>query len=297
MTNVQALLDAAYGFAFPAEVIGFHEFMRTLRARANTDLSALGMEPGLVFEVFQSAPATPLSELPLRSRYLLDPPELFTVLHGDTDGLHWGYWIDDPGRSDFVVASFFENEAFSISIDGNDLFQAVRMHLERSYRDDLEYLQCDPDHAADYRQRLDGLDAIRAILREWGTGDRDERGADYVDRYQIDRKPTVPTIDGMGIMVPAGTYRPISGEERLADPERAASATEITRIVEAAARATAEGFPATALKVGKDLWPHSAWLEPSTRLLDGAYARLDRPVLRRMLALARAARLAARPTS
>ena len=40
----------------------------------------------------------PRNSLLLHWRYYDDPPEFFTVLAGGTDGLHWGYFLDDPPR-------------------------------------------------------------------------------------------------------------------------------------------------------------------------------------------------------
>ena len=65
----------------------------------------------------------------LHWRYYLDPPEFFTVLAGGMDKLHWGYYLDDPAGGRGCVASYYANDASSLSTDGDDLFEAVRLQL------------------------------------------------------------------------------------------------------------------------------------------------------------------------
>ena len=62
----------------------------------------------------------------LHWRYYLDPPEFFTVLAGNVDRLHYGYYLDDPADGRGCVASYYADDAFELSADGDDLFEAVR---------------------------------------------------------------------------------------------------------------------------------------------------------------------------
>ncbi len=109
----------------------------------------------------------------LHWRYHLDPPEFFTVLLGNVDRLHWGCYLDDPADGRGCVASYYADDAFELSADGDDLFQAVRLELEAQHHDCEEYLGEDPEHAADYEARLERLDCAA----EGGAGERDRRPA------------------------------------------------------------------------------------------------------------------------
>ena len=87
-----------------------------------------------------------------------------------------------------------------------------------------------------------------------------------------------------GVVVPPGTYRPLS----LADKQlwrRLRRESDPAAVVDEARQALAEGFPGTALKLGKDLWAvgggrHTQY---AYELLDAAYAALGREALRAVL--------------
>jgi hypothetical protein len=67
---------------------------------------------------------------------------------------------------------------------------------------------------------------------------------------------------------------------------------DATALVEEARQALHDGFPATALKLGRDLWAacEGRNLESAYELLDAAYAALGRETLRRVLQTHRANR-------
>src|SRR5262249_34546950 len=151
-------------------------------------------------------------------RYHDDPPEFFTVLAGDTDGLHWGYHLDDPARAEGCVAHYYARDAFELSTDGDTLFEAVRLHLEYLYRDCEVYREDDPEAAGDYEESMRKLDALRARLTRHATGDRPEVGDAYAERYHgrssRNARVVARTKEGMGIVVPRGVYRPLSLGDR-----------------------------------------------------------------------------------
>ena len=73
----------------------------------------------------------PHHSLLLHWRYYNDPPEFFTLLLGDMDGLHWGYYLDDSATQSGCVASYYTNDAFELMPDGDTLFEALRLDLEQ----------------------------------------------------------------------------------------------------------------------------------------------------------------------
>src|SRR6185295_13090157 len=115
----RALLAGHYGLELPDDFFAFAEFARELAGRG----LALADEPlairlGSAFDVcrsdFVADGFNPLWD----SRYPNDPPEFLTILHGHTDGLHWGYYVDDPATANFPVASYYHRDAFVIGVAG-----------------------------------------------------------------------------------------------------------------------------------------------------------------------------------
>jgi hypothetical protein len=286
-------LQQMYGFDFPEDLFRFWEFAKRLRPLE--PLQALGDTPLHVqlvgpFEVlagcFDDRPP-PLSIL-LHWRYYLDPPEFFTVLAGSIDGLHWGYYLDDPEQGAGCIASYYTNDAFELSTDGDTLFDAVRLDLEEHEAQAHEYHSYGMITDDDLKQQIASLAQLRQALLAFATGEHPETGAAYVDRHagQAARNERIvaQTQEGMGIAVAPQRYRPLSWPRgrlrkylwKTEDP---------VEVVAEARQALQEGFPGTALKLGKDLWclPGERRSTYASELLDAAYAALGRESLRRVL--------------
>jgi hypothetical protein len=281
-----------YGFDFPDDLFRFWEFAKRLNPL--DPLHALSEPLGVVlvgpFDVLSSRfdkHSPPLSPL-LHWRYYLDPPEFFTVLAGGGDGLHWGYYLDDPVCSVGCVASYYANDVFEMSVDGDDLFEAIRLFLE-------EHWDCgDLDHGFgligqdEYKTDQVLLAELREKLLACDAGKRTQTGAGYVDRYGgrcSRRRVVASTPEHMGVVAPLAMYRPPS----LADRKLRAllrREDDPIAVVEEARQALRDRFPATALKVGKELWPlcdSAKKREYAYELLDAAYAALGRDTLRHVL--------------
>jgi hypothetical protein len=289
-------LLSLYGFDFPDDLFRFWVFANRLRPL--DPLTAFAETLGLTlvgpFEVLagrfdgRSPRFSPL----LHWRYSLDPPEFFTVFAGDSDKLHWGYYLDDPPDGPGCVASYYANDAFELSTLGDDLFHAVRLEVEAQFHDCEEYRVEDPEHAADYEARLARLEGLRRAVRSYATADRPENGERYVEKYQsaVARAPAViaRTPDGMGVVAPPETYRPLSlADKKLRSFLR--KHDDPREIVEEARQALRDGFPATALKLGKELWPLFGKQKAAYayELLDAAYKALGRERLRQVLRIHR----------
>jgi hypothetical protein len=292
-------LRALYGFDFPEDLFHFWEFANRLRPLEPLQalFDTLHLQLTGPFEVLAGRfdRRKPRQSILLHWRYYMDPPEFFTVLTGDTDGLHYGYWIDDPRAGKGSVASYFSSDAFDLSPDGDSLFEAARLDLEQRTRDYAEYLEDDPQ--GDYDTELAGLGALRATLRRFATDDRPETGEEYVEKYlgraaRARRKRVIAaTQEGMGIVVHPELYRPL----RLKDKtlwKRLWKEDDPAGLVEEARQALRDGFPGTPLKVGKELWAAGGEKksEYAFELLDAAYAALGRDVLREVLRVHRAGR-------
>jgi hypothetical protein len=285
-------LLSLYGFPFPDDLYRFWEFAN--RFRPLEPLNALSETLGITlvgpFEVLSGRfdGCSPRLSPLLHWRYHLDPPEFFTVFAGNADKLHWGYYLDDPPHSPGCVASYYANDAFELSTVGADLFQAIRLELEAQVHDCEEYRAEDCEHAVEYTERLEGLGKLRQAIWCYATADRAEIGGEYVEKYHSivarARSMVARTSEGMGVVAPSEAYRPLSlPDKKLRSYLRKHG--DPHEIVEEARQALCDGFPATALKLGKELWP----LEGGRRtdyayeLLDAAYAALGREMLRRVL--------------
>lgn len=275
-----------YGFPFPDDFFVFREFLTRLAPNLLGD--ACDMHLGFPFDVAegglpQDHPGHPLWE----DRYYHDLPEFVTIFTGTTDGLHWGYFFDDPGKRDPVVAHYWHSDTFEHACDGDTIFEAVRQTVEYSERDFQE--MAEDRRERDYcRQRLEQLAAIREQLGAFWGSDRPETGEGYLETYSGARDDTAAgTWDRMGIIVPRKKYRALSVDlaagHRL-DPKPA----EVERLTAEAMELLRKGFPGGALKLGRDLWVFANRFPVCYDLLDAAYAALKREPLRRLMSEARA---------
>jgi hypothetical protein len=262
------ILSRSFGFEFPADLFRFHEFLRELTGRGLSLADApVNVGLGNVFKAFGEGDAGEDPEA-FETRFYKDPPEFITLLTGDTDGLHWGYYVDDPAFGSFPVAHYYQNDAFELTIAA-DLFEAVADHLGGLYRTTEEYLETDA--ASAYRQDLQRLDALREILEP------------YRSHEEAHRYVTAPTRDRMGIIVPTDQYRPLQEQDWFQEPLYLPTRDEVQSFRHAALEALRDGYPGAALKLGKDLWDYPAFFDVSCELLEQAYPALDRPLLKSRL--------------
>jgi len=259
----RARLREAYGVDFPDELFEIWDWRSGLTGEAlHAFKNVLGLSLHGPFDVLAGKLEGPLRYSPLLHwRYQYDPPELFTVMTGDTDGLHWGYWFDDPGRLPPVVASFYARDAFEL-VESASLADAIGKHVERAREGIAENRKRDPDHESSY--------------------DRDDRALDALDkkrplhRRQPDRGPIASTRGGIGI---------VCARAQLAAWTLPAT-VEPAAILAHADAEIAAGRPGTALYMGHMLWdPHRLL---ALDVLARAYAALDREPLRAVAAMHRA---------
>lgn len=288
----RARLRAEYDFPFPDDLFRFWEFVTRLAPLDPLNALADAIDLVLVgpFEVLAGRfdGRVPRHSLLLHWRYHDDPPEFFTVLASGEEGFHHGYYLDDPEQLPGCVACYDAGDAFELTVSGDTLFDAVRLHLEYCHGDCEAYQAADDEHRHAFQARLDALDRLRQRLTACATGDRPEVGDRYSERHatQNSRKKRViaRTREGMGIVADPALYRPLALSDRQLWKQlrRAADPLEL---VEEARQALADGFPATALKLGKELWAtgRRRKMGHAAELLDAAYAALGRATLRRVL--------------
>ncbi|NJK44031.1 MAG: HPF1 family protein [Pleurocapsa sp. SU_196_0] len=285
MSDDHDALKAAYGFNFPDEFFAFREFTRTSVGKRL--LNALGIRLEGPFQFLDKDEAHIKNPL-WASRYYDDPPEFFTVLSGMMDGLHWGYYLDDPNDTRMCVAGFYSNDAFDLSIDGDTLFEVLRNDLEYSYGSallDIEY----GNEKAENQRHCAKLDRLREHLMKHATGDRPEMGEEYTEQYKAGshRAVVAATRESMGIVVPEALYRSIAGRDFAKHSTPQPSATLVKKCSREALELLEQGFPGAALKLGKDLWISQVGRDACFTLLERAYEALERPLLKQMLGVAR----------
>lgn len=283
--QVQSALKEAYSISFPDDLFAFWDFVQGVDG--NALWNAIGISLTGPFNLLMgNLDAEPPEGWYLGSRYYEDPPEFVTIWGGDTDGLHWGYWFDDPDNlSSYCIASYYSRDAFELSVEGHTLFEAFRLRLERSHSSTLENMTTDPEAAqykAQYEADLEAYAAVRELLLLYALRDRTEIGDVYIEQYEdtdCERKVTAETVEGMGIVVPKNSFRPLSvgGDELLG---LILDEKDLSPLLQEAEQGLAEGYPGTALQLGRNLWiGNPAQNQAAYQLLMKSYQALKRPTL------------------
>lgn len=185
-------LYGLYGIRFPNDFFEFWEWYNHLHPDSvktfHEELSIRLVGPfdvlaGKFDNVHLRYPAV------LHWRYQYDPPEFFTVFSGNTDGLHWGYWFDDPGRLPPVISAFYASDAFELWSPGSTLFDAVAAWIKDTKQGIEENIEYDPGYADDYRSSLKAVMTLEQQLP--GTS------------FTTSRNPTHQTPELMGVVIPS----------------------------------------------------------------------------------------------
>ena len=239
-----------YPVAFPEELLGlwrvasgrrpsdpraaFGEDAVGLRLTGPFDLMAVGVDRKKAKCSFA-----------VHQRFPLDPPEFFTVAESTADGLHWGYWFDRPSGPPVVAAYDTEDEALRVAVEGGSLVQALVRHLEGLAERLEEDRQYDPDGADYYNEGLGQVASARELLLGFARSD----GHDLTSLPV--RDIVAPTTDGMGVVGGRESYVELMPVVELA---RSAARGDLASVLDRAEAALRDGFPSTALQVGKAAW-------------------------------------------
>lgn len=284
MNNKKKQLEEIYGFEFPDTFFEFWDFVNQVGENLFSDtLGIWFIGPFNVLKPDYDPNINPIWE----SRYYNDPPEFFTIMRGWCDGWHWGYYLDAPNNSQFLVASYYHNDAYQMSVNGYNIFEAVRECLEYYHRDCVWDLKQYPDQVENTEKQMKTLSIMREGIKKYYTSERPELGEEYLDKYDLWRERNkiiaATTRNNIGIVLPDGLYKPFIGEDKFQIWNYEPTAKEVKRYANKAKKALKEGYPGTALKLGHDLWVYWEYFDTTYELLDMAYESLGRNLLRKML--------------
>ncbi|XP_034938359.1 histone PARylation factor 1 [Chelonus insularis] len=217
-------------------------------------------------------------------RYFHDVPEFQTILKGDNkDGLHYGYWRDDPGENPVFVAKNSANRDYKIIPLAPDLFSAVRIHIAEKLKSAnlfekskiSQLLQKLTNYSKKYNINLDKT-SEKMTLRN--------------------KKVVAKTIHGAGIVVPFDPktqlgYRPLAEtdshllkllkqiDEAESDEIRQIYLSKLQEVIRLATIAADECDFGTPLELGHDLFSFGSKYVQQTalRMLKMSYDLLKRP--------------------
>ena len=261
----------AHGFRLPRHTAVFAAFWQSLDARERAGMDLLGLQPWGVIDYYLPGGLDRVGrdglDERLHCRFRRDPPEFVTVLSGDSDGLHYGLWYDDPAElPTFVVHNYARDSAETWTSGMVTVLGEVWTRFDRRVRDDVDIPEDRP-----------ALYALGAALDRFADADGQAVAEDGPRRWSGVDRPR--TIGSPGPALPPGSGDPGTEDERAAayrtNPER------MRELVAGARAELAAGRPAAAIVVGAELhWMNGDDLaRDALDLLTGAYRTLGRGAL------------------
>ncbi|XP_046431621.1 histone PARylation factor 1 [Neodiprion fabricii] len=217
-------------------------------------------------------------------RYFYDPPEFQTIIKGnDKEGLHFGYWRDEPKENPIFVAKNSMKVDCKIKPIAETVFGAVDDYLEEKLKTTNPFAK---PKVASLRQRLKKFANARCIRLEKSTETMRAR-----ERLVVAR-----TFHRAGIVVPYNKktqlgYRELAAtdgnlkkilkqiDESENDAERSDHLINLEEVERLATIAADECDFGTCLELGHDLFSSgSEYVQTiAVRMLTTAYSLLNRP--------------------
>lgn len=119
----------------PDDFYKFYKFCSTINSKnPHLALQAVDLELVGPFDVLSGKITDQISNKDIyltHWRYFYDPPEFQTILKGiDKEGLHYGYWRDEPTEQPSFVAKNSANIDYKIIACGPNIFATVLSHTE-----------------------------------------------------------------------------------------------------------------------------------------------------------------------
>lgn len=269
-------MQSMYGLRLPRHLAVFDAFYRTTSPFEEAAMSYLGLSPGGILTAFAhkdglDRPTRDDLDPRLDVRFRRDPPELVTVVWGDSDGLHFGLWYDDPGELPSCIAANYARDDAETYTTGSVTLR--EMVLERM--DDLYLDETDAPLAA--------MAALRRALEDFAEADAEALRADGPIRHR--EATRYPWTGGLSGALPPGsgveTLDMSHAANRLRYPVYRSDPDTVRVWIQEARNALDAGRPAHAMMLGRELhWvDHEAFRDDARDLLIAAYEALDRQAL------------------
>jgi hypothetical protein len=268
---VAAKLREVYGLIAPRHLIGWAALLRSLNHFERRGLAFLGRSSGGIMLWFEDGgldrqPRDGLDPR-LECRFRRDPPELVTIAWGDSDGLHYGLWYDDPEQPPTTIVG---NYARDSAETWDQRVPSMITLLERQLA----------DLAGEEAARADVLALADALA--WFRGrDEELRAGEAVSIWANVERPVI--LGSMGPALRAEHGDPRAGHAQVERRVAAyrSSSEEVGEWIAAARVELADGKPAFALVLGQELHWFDAdeWRETGLELLVDAYEALGRHAL------------------
>ncbi|MEQ1501562.1 MAG: ADP-ribosylation family protein [Myxococcota bacterium] len=267
--DASARFRAVYGLRLPRHLAVFSALCASLTALERRGLASLGRRPdgvtALIAEPGLFDHTRDGLDPRLHDRFRRDPPEFVTVMFGDTDGLHYGLWYDDPAEPpSFVVHNYARDSAETWTHRCATPIAALTREL-------FAALEEGPPTA--------GVLALGVALAAFADADARALADDGPRRWADVARP--PVTGGMGPALPPGSGDPRPAAEHARYAAYRAEAPDVLGWIAEARAELAAGQPAFALVLGRELH----WLDAdpyraaSLELLTGAYEALGRHAL------------------
>jgi hypothetical protein len=203
----------------------------------------------------------------LDCRFRCDPPEFVTIAWGDSDGLHYGLWFDDPAElPTTIVLNYARDSAETWDSGHRNMLDLLREQLVES------------GERSDEPRTLG--EAMLASAIEWFSREAEsELSADPPSRWAGVMRP--PVVGSLGPALEPEHGDPRSHEEQRRYEAYRARAPEVRAWIEQAREELAAGRPAYALVLGRELhwFDQDEWRAEGLELLVAAYRALGRDAL------------------
>jgi hypothetical protein len=266
---VAAYFKRTHGLRLPRHLAVWAAFWDSLDAAERDAMDFVGRSPGNIAAWFEDGGlhrrVRDGLDVRLNDRFRFDPPELVTVAFGDSDGLHYGLWYDDPAELPSFVAANYARDSAECWRGETSVIQTLRAELEQRAADD-------PDGKSPRQLMI-----ARAL--EWFTeADEAAIAADGELPWAAVRRPALWVGIGPALAPEHGAIDILGDRE---EAYRQRSTAQIKRLAEVARRELGQDKPACALVVGQELHhlDESRFRKVARELLVSAYEALGRDAL------------------
>lgn len=264
-----------YGLRLPAHLAVFAALFESLTPLERSGMQSMGRWPAGIMLFFEADGLERQTreglDGRLEMRFRRDPPELVTVMSGDSDGLHYGLWYDDPAELPSCIAANWARDSAETEERGPTVLQVLRNELEARFDEG------DEDEPVPL-----GVFALAAAVEWFAEADRSAWEVEGIPRWAGATRG--PILGGICPALPHEAGNPQPGWDALQlrqslyrDPAQEGYGALIAN----ARQELASGAPALALTVGHELhWmDDDATRDEALELLTEAYRALGRDAL------------------